>query len=163
MSLQDQLARSAEQCARLLSQTSDKLVFAESCTSGLLAATISQIPGISQYFCGSFVTYRESLKVDAIGVSLETLIKFTAVSESTSNEMLAGAISRCSESTLGLAVTGHLGPNAPADLDGRIFIAVGRRNQAFTSIGIRLTSESRHDRQLESALRAFEQLNSLLG
>ncbi|NNE00367.1 MAG: CinA family protein, partial [Pirellulaceae bacterium] len=121
--LESQLTDTCETCARLLSQTSNKLIFAESCTSGLLAASLSLIPGISNVFCGSYVTYRESLKTDALGVHRETLDQFTAVSRPTTLEMLSGCLDRCTEATVGLAITGHLGPDAPPELDGVVFIA----------------------------------------
>lgn len=161
MTQQQQLDDAAQRCASLLATTAHKLVFAESCTSGLLAATISQIPGISQHFCGSFVTYRESLKIDSLGVNPETLSKYTAVSGETSAEMLSGALAKCTESTIGLAITGHLGPNAPAELDGLVFIACGSESDSQES-KVELLSQGRRDRQLEAAIAALERLNLML-
>ena len=158
---QELLDQTARQCASLLGESQHKLVFAESCTSGLLAATISKVPGISQNFCGSFVTYRESLKIDSLGVQAETLSQFTAVSAQTSTEMLAGALQRCSESTVGLAITGHLGPNAPSELDGQIFIACGTSDDSQV-VNVKLQSQNRQDRQIEAAIAALQQLNSVL-
>lgn len=158
---QGQLDNTAVQCASLLANSTHKLVFAESCTSGLLAATISKVPGISQHFCGSFVTYRESLKIDSLGVDPETLAKFSAVSAQTSAEMLAGALQRCSESTIGLAITGHLGPNAPVELDGLVFIACGTSADSRVE-RVKLQSKGRQERQIEAAIAALERLNLTL-
>ena len=163
MNLNENLLAIAKQCAKRLAETSSKVIFAESCTSGLLAATMSRIPGISQHMCGSFVTYRESLKMDAIGVSASTLQQFTAVSAEASREMLAGALLRCSESTIGLAITGHLGPNAPEDLDGIAYVACQQKGSDETrrELRVELESSSRYERQLEAAIAAMAELHQL--
>lgn len=160
---EQQLSDLAKLCAQRLLGSQQKLVFAESCTSGLLAATISQNPGISAHFCGSFVTYRESLKIDALGVDPNTLEQHTAVSEQTSGEMLAGAFDRCSESSIGIAITGHLGPNAPGNLDGLVFIAGGFADGSRSvQKRVELQAQNRQQRQYEAAIAAFMQLQSLL-
>ena len=107
------------------------------------------------------MTYRESLKVDSLGVDPKTLAEFSAVSAQTSTEMLAGALQRCSEATVGLAITGHLGPNAPAQLDGQVFIAFGT-NEESQVVKTNLRSDSRYERQIEAAVEAFERLNAIL-
>ena len=164
MNHENALIDAAKQTAGLLSNTDHKVIFAESCTCGLLAAALSRVPGISQHLCGSFVTYRESLKVDALDVSQQTLSEHTAVSSQTSLEMLSGALGRCSEATVGLAITGHLGPNAPDELDGRIFIACGLKESPGVALPFqsKLSAASRHERQMEAAVTALEQLNSLI-
>ncbi|QDT13283.1 CinA family protein [Planctomycetes bacterium K23_9] len=159
----DSLIAASTRTAQLLASTDSKLVFAESCTSGLLAATLSQLPGISQHFCGSFVTYRESMKSDALGVPPAIIKIHTAVSRQTTASMLEGALQQSSEATVALAITGHLGPNAPADLDGRVFIACQHKNgDAPTELHLKLESSQRTDRQHEAATAAFVELNSLL-
>jgi len=157
------LAETALRSAKLLGDVQAKLVFAESCTAGLLAATISQIPGISQHFCGSFVTYRESLKTDLLGVETSLLAEYSAVSRETTLAMVRGALDRSSEATIALAITGHFGPGAPTELDGVVFIACQTR-QMTASIERRVALESvgRKDRQQEAAMAAFVELNLLL-
>ena len=52
---------------RLLKKKKAKLVLAESCTGGKVASLLTEIPGVSEFFCGSFVTYREGSKKSWIG------------------------------------------------------------------------------------------------
>ncbi len=110
-----------------LERRSCRVVFAESCTAGLVAATLGKFPGISDYLCGSMVTYRESVKQAWLGVRPVTLKKHTAVSSATAIEMVRGVMKATAEADWGLSVTGHLGPNAPKELDGRIYVAAAKR------------------------------------
>ena len=93
----------------LLRSRGQTLAFAESCTGGLLAGRLTEVPGSSDYFLGSAVTYANSAKTALVGVKPETLERFGAVSEETAREMAAGARLRFG-STIGLAVTGIAGP-----------------------------------------------------
>jgi len=56
MSITEQLSSEAKRLAQILEEQNRKIVFAESCTGGLVSATLTQIPGISSYHCGSAVT-----------------------------------------------------------------------------------------------------------
>ena len=59
----------AAKLAETLEQLGDqKVVFAESCTCGMAAALLGEVPGISNYFCGSQVVYRDLSKIDWLGV-----------------------------------------------------------------------------------------------
>ncbi len=113
--------------AKLLTRQDVRLVFAESCTAGLVAASLSRIPGISKYLCGSMVTYREEEKTAWLGVSRQLLRKHTAVSEIVARRMVEGVLLRTTEAHLAASVTGHLGPNAPREFDGIAFIGISRR------------------------------------
>lgn len=83
---------------------------AESCTGGLFAATMADIPGISSCLDRSLVTYSNRAKMEELGVSSETLEKHGAVSEETALEMAEG-IRRVSGSDIGISVTGIAGPD----------------------------------------------------
>ncbi len=104
-----------------------KVVFAESCTAGLVAATLGKQPGISKYLCGSAVTYREDTKQQWLGVRTATLRKYTAVSSQAAIEMARGVLRITPEAQWGVSVTGHLGPDAPPELDGVVYVAIARR------------------------------------
>jgi nicotinamide-nucleotide amidase len=161
--IESRLMMAAKQVADLLSKTSSRLVLAESCTSGLLAATLAGIPGVSHHFCGSFVTYRESMKTEALGVDPLTLKAHSAVSEQTTQEMAAGALAHCREATITLAITGHLGPGAPDTLDGVVFVVCQIRGGDKPRLARRvLQSNQRVDRQREACELALFELNSLL-
>ena len=86
-----------------------KLATAESCTGGLIADKITDVPGSSDYFLGGFVSYAYEAKVAALGVSWDTLHKFGAVSRETVLEMARGA-RRALGADLAISVSGIAGP-----------------------------------------------------
>ena len=86
------------------------VVTAESCTGGLLATTITDIPGSSDYFDRGFITYSNKAKNDLLGVDIDTLDKFGAVSEQVAVEMAKGALDN-SNAQLSVAITGIAGPD----------------------------------------------------
>ena len=143
-SLQWQLFEALQSSRRLI-------VFAESCTAGLVAATMGQIPGVSDYLCGSAVTYRSETKLAWLGIDAADLARHTAVSQCVTEAMARNVLQRTPEASLAVAVTGHLGPNAPAELDGVVFISVAKRSSAAIQTERKqLTSTSRADRQTET-------------
>lgn len=103
---------------------------AESCTGGTIAAMITQIPGSSDVFPGSFVTYSNTLKEKLLGVSPQTLQHHGAVSEETVREMVTGALAGA-EADLAVAVSGIAGPGGGSDNKpvGLVWLAWGSRNQ----------------------------------
>ncbi len=83
---------------------------AESCTGGLIIATMTDIPGSSSMVDRGFVTYSNEAKMEMLGVARETLHAHGAVSRETALEMAAGALAR-SRAGIALAVTGVAGPD----------------------------------------------------
>jgi PncC family amidohydrolase len=124
-----ELSRLAQEVAAALQSSGRQLVLAESCTAGLVAASLGSVPGISQNLCGSAVVYQERTKVAWLGVSEATLQRDGAVSEEVADEMATTILKRTPFADLSAAVTGHLGPDAPAGLDGVVFIAVKARDE----------------------------------
>ncbi|MCI7618973.1 MAG: competence/damage-inducible protein A [Firmicutes bacterium] len=82
---------------------------AESCTGGLFAAALTDIPGISEVFERGIVTYSNRAKMEELGVKAETLDKFGAVSPETACEMASGLAEKTG-SDLCISVTGIAGP-----------------------------------------------------
>lgn len=82
---------------------------AESCTGGLLAAKLTDVPGISEVFDRAVVTYSNRSKMEQLGVRQETLERYGAVSEETAVEMAVG-IRNVSGTDIGISVTGIAGP-----------------------------------------------------
>lgn len=134
----------AQAVADQLRERKVKLVLAESCTGGLAAATLVEVAGISQNFCGSLVTYRDETKADWLGVSRPVLQnpKLGAVSPIAAEEMCLGALERTKEADLAASITGHLGPDAPDDLDGTLFIGIVWRGGVSPLIQRRTLTES---------------------
>lgn len=95
---------------KLLSGSGKTLALAESCTGGLLAEMITEIPGSSGYFWGSVTSYSNESKVKLLGVKPETLDRYGAVSRQTAGEMARGILER-SGADFSLAITGIAGPD----------------------------------------------------
>lgn len=94
---------------RMLLEKKLTIASAESCTGGLFAAALTDIPGISQTFKAGFVTYSNEAKVRELGVNEETLAKYGAVSEETAKEMVEG-LAKVTGCDVCVSVTGIAGP-----------------------------------------------------
>jgi nicotinamide-nucleotide amidase len=106
-----------------------KIATAESCTGGLVAAALTEIPGSSDVVDRGFVTYSNEAKHEMLGVPLATLKKFGAVSEQTAIAMAKGALKN-SDADIAVSITGIAGPGGatPGKPVGLVhFAAAGRR------------------------------------
>lgn len=110
---------------RLLRQKELTLATAESCTGGLIAARLTDLPGSSQYFKGGVVSYSNELKEKFLGVPRQILETHGAVSRETALAMAEGIRNRAS-SDIGLSVTGIAGPggDTPDKPLGLVYIAL---------------------------------------
>jgi len=104
------------------------VVCAESCTGGLTAKLLTEEPGSSDIFWGSFVTYRDNAKQGILGIAEDVLEKEGAVSEAVVSDMCRGALTH-SSADIALAVTGYAGPDAPTEGPpvGTVWIAAQMR------------------------------------
>lgn len=87
-----------------------KIATAESCTGGLVAGALTEIPGSSDVVDRGFVTYSNAAKSDVLGVSAATLMAHGAVSAETAREMVTGLLA-VAGTTLGVSITGIAGPD----------------------------------------------------
>jgi nicotinamide-nucleotide amidase len=99
---------------RLLRERNATLAVAESCTGGLIAHMLTEIPGSSDYFLFAAVTYANEAKTRVLGVSADTLMRCGAVHPDTAREMAAGA-RRASGAVYGIATTGIAGPSGGSE------------------------------------------------
>ncbi|KEJ94760.1 nicotinamide-nucleotide amidase [Pseudosulfitobacter pseudonitzschiae] len=105
---------------------------AESCTGGMVAAALTDIPGSSAVVDRGMVTYTNAAKVEMLGVSPETLDAFGAVSEETAAEMAAGAL-RHSHAQMAVAITGIAGPGGSDHKpEGRVCFGLADANGVTT-------------------------------
>ena len=118
----------AQRVAALLSARRWKVATAESCTGGLVAGALTAVPGISNWHCGGVVVYRNETKQALLGISAELLADPGPVSEVVARLMAECVLGIIPEADVSLAITGHLGPNAPPELDGVVWLAVASRN-----------------------------------
>lgn len=106
-----------------------RIATAESCTGGMVAAALTDVPGSSDVFERGFVTYSNAAKIELLGVRPETLAAHGAVSEPVALEMAEGALAR-SHADLAVAVTGIAGPGGSEfKPEGRVCFALARAGQ----------------------------------
>lgn len=98
-----------EEISKILRSRKENLSFAESCTGGLLSATLCEKPGVSNIFLGSVVSYSNEVKVNLLAVKEDTLKSFGAVSVQVAKEMAQGASSRL-KTNWAVSITGVAGP-----------------------------------------------------
>src|SRR5271166_4261765 len=101
---------------------------AESCTGGLIAGLLTEIPGSSNVLERGFVVYSNAAKEEMLGVPADTLLKHGAVSEETARALAEGALAK-SRADVAVSVTGVAGPDGgtPQKPVGLVHFACARR------------------------------------
>jgi nicotinamide-nucleotide amidase len=95
---------------RLLAERRMRLIVAESCTGGMLAQRLTDVPGSSAYFLGGVVCYDNALKQELAGVPAEILERHGAVSSTAASALAAGIRRRAAAADISVAITGIAGP-----------------------------------------------------
>ncbi len=109
MSFDAELAELARKVVEVNRLAGRMITAAESCTGGLVAAAITEIPGSSDVFDRGFITYSNEAKTEMLGVSEDILATLGAVSEATAWAMAQGALAR-SRADVAVAISGIAGP-----------------------------------------------------
>src|SRR6266545_1219569 len=135
---------------------------AESCTGGLVAATLTEIPGSSDVFERGFVTYSNAAKEAMLGVPASTLERFGAVSRETVEAMAQGALAR-SPAELAVSVTGIAGPGGatPGKPVGLVHFAVASRDGKILHREFRFGAIGRTTVRQRSVVEALRMLMEL--
>ena len=107
--LPEQLLEAARKVINANRARGKTIALAESCTGGLVAAALTEVPGSSDVLLAGFVTYANEAKIDMLGVSLDVLETFGAVSIAVAWSMAQGALAR-SGADVAVAITGVAGP-----------------------------------------------------
>jgi len=145
---------------RLLSIAKSKgimIATAESCTAGLLAGAITEVPGSSAIFERGFVTYTNAAKVEMLGVKKETLHAFGAVSEQVACEMAQGALAH-SKADIAVSITGIAGPGGSDHKpEGRVCFGIASK-AGTQSETIEFGAIGRSEVRAASTSRALEML-----
>ena len=153
------LDEAANELVRKLRERSLKVVFAESCTGGLVSASLATIAGVSDCLCGSAVTYLDEVKTQWLGVDPALIRWNTAVCQEVAEKMASGALQRTSSADIAVSITGHLGPDAPPQLDGIVFVAFAWRIASEIAVIVQkltLVTLARGDRQVEAAVEMLK-------
>src|SRR3954454_22670605 len=116
------ITAAAKRVAELLRTRGMKVVFAESCTGGLVSGALTAVPGISDFHCGGVVVYRNETKMAYLDIPADVLKKPGPVSAVVAELMATKVLEKTPEADVAVSVTGHLGPNVPARLDGRLYV-----------------------------------------
>ena len=117
---------------RLLTEKKLTISTAESCTGGKIAATLSAVPGASNYFRGSVVSYATQAKIDVLEIDKNVIAKYGVVSAQVAKEM-AKSVQKIMNSDYAIATTGNAGPtkgDEDAEL-GTVFIGIATPNDVF--------------------------------
>lgn len=146
----------AAHVGHLLRLANATLATAESCTGGLLAHLITEVPGSSDYFLGGVVSYSNAAKMVLLGVRESTLAEHGAVSEPTAREMAEGVRARF-QSTIGVGITGIAGPGGgtPEKPVGLVYIGVSTPVHTVVRRFVWQTGD-RSANKLDSALAALD-------
>ena len=140
-----------------------RLATAESCTGGLIAALLTEIPGSSDVFECGFVVYSNRAKSDLLGVPADLIADQGAVSEAVARAMAEGAVTK-SDAQLAVAVTGIAGPGGGTKLKpvGLVHIAAARDGRPILHEAHRFGDIGRREIRLKSVEAALGLLQRLL-
>ena len=161
--LPEDLSRKARAVLDLACERELPLNTAESCTGGLLAALLTDVPGCSHIFERGFVAYSDDAKCDLLLVDRGQIERCGAVSREVAEAMAKGALARSGKG-IGVAITGFAGPGGADDEEGLVHFACGRfegqishREEHFGAIGrdgVRIAALAVALDMLDNALRA---------
>lgn len=154
--------RPEEVTGRLLGDRGLTLGLAESCTGGMIAARVTDIPGSSAYFAGGVVAYDNRVKENVLFVPGLELARHGAVSEEVARSMAAG-VKRLLKTDIGLAVTGIAGPGGgtPDKPVGLVYVALEGPGEESLCRELRLKG-SRAEIRSATAAAALDMLRSYL-
>jgi nicotinamide-nucleotide amidase len=140
-----------------------KLAAAESCTGGLIAATLARVPGASAVLERGFVTYSNDAKAELLRVPPELIERRGAVSKEVAQAMAEGALAHAPVE-LAIAVTGIAGPDggAPDKPVGLVHIAAARKNGPRLHQEMRFGAIGREKVQRETVAAALALLMRVL-
>jgi nicotinamide-nucleotide amidase len=140
-----------------------RIATAESCTGGLIAALLTEIPGSSAVLDRGFVVYSNRAKSDLLGVPGDLIADQGAVSEAVARAMAEGAVEN-SHAHLAVAVTGVAGPGGGTKLKpvGLVHIAAARENRSILHEAHRFGDIGRSEVRLRSVEAALTLLQRLL-
>ena len=132
---------------------------AESCTGGLVAGALTDIPGSSDVIDRGFVTYSNDAKRAMLGVEASTLTTFGAVSKETATQMAVGALEHA-DVDLAVSITGIAGPGGavPGKPVGLVHFAVAARDGRITHRECRFGAIGRSAVQQRSVIEALRML-----
>jgi len=139
-----------------------KISFAESCTGGLLASSITSINGASKIFSLGFITYSNQAKIKILKVNKNIIKKYGAVSTENCKSMVIN-LSKISKANINVAVTGIAGPKGGTKKKpvGLVYIGIKKGNKILISKNI-FRSKNRVSIQKLTVKKAFKIVDSIV-
>ena len=139
-----------------------KISFAESCTGGMLASSITSISGASKVFNLGFITYSNQAKINVLEINKTLIKKYGAVSAECCEAMVKN-LSRISKAQINVSITGIAGPNGGTKSKpvGLVYIGVKRSNKLLITKNI-FKQKTRIGIQKATVKRALKIINSLI-
>ncbi len=144
----------------LLRQNGWTLSIAESCTGGLICDRVTDVSGSSDYFMGGMVNYSNESKSKHLGVPLNDIEKYGAVSPQVAKKMAHG-VRKAFNTTFGLSTTGVAGPTGGTKRSpvGRVFIGLAAGRKAWVKkLDLKGTRRDIKEKATEKALQYFCEL-----
>jgi nicotinamide-nucleotide amidase len=140
-----------------------KIATAESCTGGLIAASLAAVPGASASLERGFVTYSNEAKTEMLGVPAELIAQHGAVSKPVAIAMAEGALGH-SPADIAVAVTGIAGPDGGTAEKpvGLVHIAAARRDGETLHEERRFGDIGRHEIQVQTVAAALDLMKRVL-
>ncbi len=150
----------AEKIAKKLLVKGATLAVAESCTGGLLAGTLTDLPGAGGFFRGGVVTYATETKTEILGVPAELIARFGVVSAECAEAMARGVAEKF-RANFALSTTGIAGPGGgtPETPIGTVFIGIFTPAGTF-SLRVRATGTTRDAVRREAVAAALDALGA---
>lgn len=147
-----------EAAVAMLKEHHLKVATAESCTGGLIAKRITDVPGASEVFECGIISYANEIKHKVLGVSEDDLNKYGAVSEPVAKQMAQGAL-KVSGADIAVSVTGIAGPDSDSTDKpvGLVYIGLADKENVW----VREIRTSRRDRSYNRYVSASNALNMI--
>jgi nicotinamide-nucleotide amidase len=160
--LDDDIVEAAKRLLDICRRKNLTVATVESCTAGLVAGTLTEVPGTSSILDRGFVTYSNQSKQDMVGVSAATLKSHGAVSRQTAEAMARGAIAHAPVD-LAVSVTGIAGPDGGSAEKpvGLVHFAAATRSGRLIHAEKRFGDVGRSEVRKQSVLQAFRMLHDL--
>ena len=152
------LSNEAQELSELLVANSLTISVAESCTGGSLSNVLTSIPGASSYFDCGCITYNNQSKVEMLGVDIQAIKTYGAVSEQVALEMVIGLVIK-SHSDIAVSITGVAGPTGGTTEKPVGTVCFGFSCEGKTSTSTQLFSGDRASIVSQSVSYALKQLS----
>jgi len=152
------LSSEAQVLSELLVANGLTISVAESCTGGALSHTITSIPGASSYFDCGYITYSNQSKTEMLGVDIQSIKTYGAVSEEVALEMVIGLTNK-SHSDVAISITGVAGPTGGTPEKPVGTVCFGFSCDGKTSTSTKLFSGDRRSIVSQSVSYALKQLS----